>query len=139
MIYPDQYPEATGLHQTWYNKGRKRALERCQCVQLQYRHHLGWFKKIVGFNLVFFSLLLLLWNEGKAIESSRSYHEGLRSVYPLVSSDVILPENEGKLVHIVGYLKVVEPLEDSFYGVSIAAVKLKRRVQMYQWVEELVE
>lgn len=58
-----QYPEATGLHHSWYNKGRKRALERCQCMQLQYRHHLGWFKKIVGFILVSTSLLVLIWNE----------------------------------------------------------------------------
>lgn len=77
--------------------------------------------------------------QGRAIESSRSYHEGLRAIYPLVSSEVIHAENHGKLVHIVGYLKILEPLEDPFYGVSIAAVKLKRRVQMYQWVEERVE
>lgn len=47
-----------------------------------------------------------------------------------------MKEYDGKLVHAVGYLKILDPLEDPFYGVSIAAVKLKRRVQMYQWVEE---
>lgn len=86
----------------------------------------------------FSSLSKLLWFQGRAIESSRSYHEGLRSVYPLISSDMVFEENEGRLVHMVGYLKISDSLEDPFYGVSIAAVKLKRRVQMYQWVEEKI-
>ncbi|CAL8115562.1 unnamed protein product [Orchesella dallaii] len=138
-MYRTIYPEAPGLHHSWYNKGRKRALERCQCMQLQYRHHLGWFKKIVGFFVVIISLVVLFWNEGRAIEGTKAYDEGLRSVYPLVTPDYVLKENEGKLVHIVGYLRIPEPLEDDFYGVSISAVKLKRRVQMYQWVEEEIK
>ncbi|ODN04077.1 Transmembrane protein [Orchesella cincta] len=72
----------------------------------------------------------------RAIEGTKAYTEGLRSVFPLVTPDFVLKENEGKLVHMVGYLRIPEPLEDAFYGVSITAVKLKRRVQMYQWVEE---
>lgn len=70
------------------------------------------------------------------MENSRSYHEGLRALTILPSSDEILPENEGKLVHVAGYLAIYEPMEDLPYGVSIYAVKLKRRVQMYQWIEE---
>ena len=53
----------------------------------------------------------------------------------LQSPEEIYPENEGKLVHVSGYLDIFDPLQDPPYGVSIAAVKLKRRVQMYQWVE----
>jgi hypothetical protein len=63
-------------------------------------------------------------------------NEGFDSIVSIQNPEKISNENNGKLIHLVGYLQVGEPLTEFDYGVSITAVKLKRRVQTYQWVEE---
>lgn len=65
-----------------------------------------------------------------------SLDETYKNAITLSSYDKLQPEYDGRVVHITGNLKVSEPLTEPDYGVSVQAVKLKRRVQMYQWVEE---
>ncbi|KAF4789444.1 Transmembrane protein [Turdus rufiventris] len=87
---------------------------------------------LVTFLLAFY---LLFTNEGRALRTAKSLDEGLSLVVPLDSIHSISQQNEGRLVHLAGALSTSKPLFDPSYGVSIKAVKLKRKVEMYQWVE----
>ncbi|XP_053145708.1 transmembrane protein 43 [Hemicordylus capensis] len=90
---------------------------------------------LIGLASFALSFYLLFTNEGRALKTASSLDEGLSLVVPLDNIQSVLPGNERQLVHLFGPLKTSKPLYDPGYGLSIRAVKLKRHVEMYQWVE----
>lgn len=94
---------------------------------------------LVGLALLIVSSGLLFWNEGRAVQTAKSLDEGLRSVVALPNTHVVSMENNGRLIHLIGDLKTDKVLSDAEYSVAIYAVKLKRVVEMYQWVEHETE
>lgn len=50
-----------------------------------------------------------------------------------VNTDKLDPQNDGKLIHVTGELSGVENLADPEFGVAVDALRLRRRVWMYQW------
>ncbi|XP_028906827.1 transmembrane protein 43 [Ornithorhynchus anatinus] len=92
----------------------------------------GMFVGLVTFLLSFY---LIFTNEGRALRTATSLAEGLSLVVSLDSIHSVAPENEGRLVHLIGSLRTSKLLSDPNYGIYIPAVKLKRQVEMYQWVE----
>jgi hypothetical protein len=50
-----------------------------------------------------------------------------------IHADKLDPKNEGKLVHVTDALSGIEKLSDPEFGVAVDALKLRRRVWMYQW------
>ncbi|XP_072454473.1 transmembrane protein 43 [Notamacropus eugenii] len=89
----------------------------------------------VGLMTFLLSFYLIFTNEGRALRTATSLAEGLSLVVPLSTIHSVGPENEGRLVHLIGSLRTSKLLSDPNYGVFIPAVKLKRQVEMYQWVE----
>ncbi|NNE91342.1 MAG: hypothetical protein HKN23_06815 [Verrucomicrobiales bacterium] len=92
---------------------------------------------------VFFGIVLcavsvvgLFWNEGRAVKRYQTLKQGQEIVIS-VPADAVDAANEGQLVHLTGNSKVESgPLTDSLFGITQeGVVKLKRRVEMYQWVE----
>ncbi|XP_068939958.1 transmembrane protein 43 [Petaurus breviceps papuanus] len=94
-----------------------------------------WGGMFVGLMTFLLSFYLIFTNEGRALRTATSLAEGLSLVVPLSTIHSVAPENEGRLVHLIGSLRTSKLLSDPNYGVFIPAVKLKRQVEMYQWVE----
>jgi hypothetical protein len=78
---------------------------------------------------------LLWWNEGRAVRTYQSLQEGAGAVVS-VAADRVDPGKEGKLVHLSGRATTTEVLADPTFKVSANALRLRRQVEMYQWVED---
>ena len=89
---------------------------------------------LVGLVMVVAAFPLLFWNEGRAVRTAKSLDEGRGAVVTTVS-DKVDPAKEGKLVHTTGRAKTVDTVADPALGVSVNAIALKRKVEMYQWKE----
>lgn len=89
---------------------------------------------VVGLIFVIASFVLIFWNEGRTVKRYRTLNEGAGAVIS-VSIDSILPENEGRLVHVSGKLDSDEILYDEIFSVDINGLRLLRTAKMYQWQE----
>jgi len=90
---------------------------------------------VIGLVLIIAMVVLLFWNEGRTVQTERSLAEGAS----LVVAAPIAPinaANEGQLIHLSGALSTSEPLEDTEFAVSTAALRLIRSVEMFQWIEK---
>ncbi|KAL4220896.1 Transmembrane protein 43 [Mactra antiquata] len=112
-------------------------------TRVSYEGNPGYLKRVgsslsgvlVGIVLLFVASGVLFWNEGRAVQTAKSLDEGLSMVVPLKSPNVISLDNEGKLVHFIGNVQTSKVLSDPEYNIAVQAVKLKRIVEMYQWIE----
>ncbi|MCB1507707.1 MAG: TMEM43 family protein [Hyphomicrobiaceae bacterium] len=89
----------------------------------------------VGILLILGAIVLLFWNEGRAVTTARTLAEGAGAVVT-VSPDRVDPANEGRLIHLSGAARTAEPLADPQTGIAAQGLRLERRVEMYQWIEE---
>jgi hypothetical protein len=102
----------------------------------------SWFSRLgssvknvfIGFILVIGSIILLFWNEGRAVKTEQSLIEGA-SLVVSVSSETKDPVNDGKLIHFSGEARTPSVLVDVDFGVGGSALKLNRTVEVYQWEE----
>ncbi|XP_077489075.1 transmembrane protein 43 isoform X3 [Amblyomma americanum] len=65
---------------------------------------------------------------------SKALDQALEQVVHIEENDAT-PTNSTRLIHVTGHLSSHQEATDEAYNVSVAAVKLRRLVEMYQWVE----
>ncbi|WPJ97389.1 TMEM43 family protein [Coraliomargarita algicola] len=102
----------------------------------------SWFSRIAssfkgiltGILLIIVSIVLLSWNEGRAVKRYKTLKEGAGAVVSIDSAQVD-PSREGQLVHTSGTAVTTDTPSDSEFGISTHALKLTRQVEMYQWKE----
>jgi len=102
----------------------------------------SWFEKIIdSLKAIFFGLILVIasgvaifWNEGKSAETLAALAEGAKIVVS-VSADRVDIGNDGKLVHVAAQTSAAQPVKDADLSFTIDALKLARKVEMYQWKE----
>ena len=87
-----------------------------------------------GLILIIGSLILLWWNEGRAIHTENDLKDGSKNVVHL-QTNVPLPENEDKLVHLTGTVNTTDTLIDPDFNIYTNAIALERNVLFYQWEE----
>jgi hypothetical protein len=90
---------------------------------------------LVGGALGIGAVVLLFWNEGRAVDRADTLALGAERVID-ITADHIDASHEGALVHVGGITTVNGSLRDPLFGIEQAAVRLRRQVEMYQWVEE---
>ncbi|MBL9132816.1 MAG: TMEM43 family protein [Verrucomicrobiaceae bacterium] len=105
--------------------------------------HQGWFSRIgdsikgilFGIIAIPVCVILLWWNESRAVTTANSLKEGAAAVVS-VPSDKVDPANDKKLVHVTGDARAPAEIVDPEFGISAPALKLSREVEIYQWVED---
>ncbi|XP_066900767.1 transmembrane protein 43 homolog isoform X2 [Halyomorpha halys] len=90
-------------------------------------------------SVFFLGISLLIWNEMKAVEVNKIITSVIEDIHKINDIGSVNKRYDGKLVYLYGFIEVEEPLTEPEYGLSVPAVILKRRVQMYQWVEKKEE
>ena len=102
----------------------------------------GWVKRLgnsfkgvlTGFVLFIAGFPVLFCNESRSVATARRLDEGAGAVVS-VPADKVDGANEGKLVHVSGLATTESVSADPQFGVSVKAIRLVRKVEVYQWVE----
>lgn len=104
----------------------------------------SWFSRIgnsfkgIGMGIAMFiaATCLMYWNEGRTVRTGDAIAEAQMVTEPLPSIAKVDPAFEGKTVYATGRAVTKDELTDPSFGVKTTAIKLKRKVEYYQWTEQ---
>src|SRR5580698_8564901 len=70
---------------------------------------------LIGLLLVPAAIVLLYWNEGRAVDAIRALNRGAAAIVE-VNSAAVDPGGNGELVHLAGTLQPSTPAKDPVFG-----------------------
>lgn len=88
----------------------------------------------VGVLLFLASFAVLFWNEGRAVKTHKALQEGAAAVTEADPGRVDAAL-DGRLIHFTADVETDRELQDHWFGVSVPALRMERRVEMWQWIE----
>ena len=96
----------------------------------------GSMKGIVSGLLMFIiGTCLLWWNEGRAVKTSKAIKEAESVAVHVDDVSTVDASLNGKLIHASAFADTKDTLADDIFGVRTLAIKLNRKVEYYQWIE----
>lgn len=108
------------------------AASEAQASDITPERGVRWRSLFGGIALAVAALLLLVSNEQRALDRESALASHLASAIP-APADELDESLEGALVHLEAPLVAPAPLRDNRIPVEVRALRLDRRVQMYQW------
>lgn len=88
----------------------------------------------LGILMFFGAIVLLWWNEGRAVKTAKGLEEGAENVVSL-ATPVLENKNDQKLIHFHGEMFTDDSIGDQEFNITLNTIKFMRQVEMYQWKE----
>ena len=93
-------------------------------------------KGMIGGLLMFIiGTCLLWWNEGRTVRTAKAIGDAASHVESVADVSKIDASLNGKLIHASALADTKDTLTDDMFGVRELAIRLDRKVEYYQWVE----
>ena len=89
----------------------------------------------MGFIMLIAGTVLLFWNEGRTVKTTRMLKEAQGVCVELGDINQVNADMNGKMVHATGVATTADILTDGQFDLSANAIKLIRDAEYYQWVE----
>src|SRR5579862_3463810 len=91
---------------------------------------------IIGIALIIGAFYLIFWNEGNGLHTAQSL-EQTEKVLISIPNKPIDPKNNNQVIYMSGLATTEDILKDTLFNVSEKAIQLNRKVEMYQWKEDV--
>jgi hypothetical protein len=90
----------------------------------------------IGIACVIGAIFLVFWNEGHGLHIAQSLQQTGQLLIEIPSTPLD-PTNQLKVVYFSGLATTHESLKDPLLALSINAIRLTRKVEMYQWQQKI--